>query len=924
MLLRKDYVILLTVLGFAYTLFYSWLLTAGGGVPYVMDNNESFSSFWHTYNFFHFDLLKSAGLADESFAYHAAAHPYVHTHQGNFPRLYNFLIYALGAHTIESQIAVTTFTVGAAAIFMAYHFFCKIANPLFALVCCLLLITDYVLVAQWQVVTYRVWHEFFVFSSMLCVHRMVEGRRFWALTTLINFACLFYFEFIFVAFVSMGSAFYAAFICRHAPKKILGFWMVQAGGGVLALSILASQLILYMGWDAAKMDAYLTFFARNQYQDSAVLLERVREFFDFQNIVFWYNLVDGSRFRTPQHFFASLLYFEFQVHTPFLSTLCGVGVLALFAKLFFKASAAINNAELGKVLSNARLLIWTVPVGAALGLSLLHFLYKRLTNDMAPLFGAEFVVIAATVIFSLLFVQFSPKFRGANRLVLLRNLANQLALTILIFNVPGILARLSYGWLEGARHSISFAGYSAIFFCFFAWIVLTILLGTHLQRGIQSNHFIARAAINMLSFFAFLVLFISLFGKDLILGVPGEAKQWLLPASLTYFGIAFVTAGLASAMLRRVCQVFFAEDVSPSGISLSGFAAMVKVSVFILLVAFFISWSWALYNPRYGPLWQEVAEMALPGPLPQLVTILIVMLAAASIISKKMVFNELGIGPVIKGCAAFLITGMCAYAVVYLLSPGYVFTGYRFRQAPFTVFHTVVVLALFFYVLLVVVLKYLSPKSLRMTAVVTSLLGSTAMVPGHGRIGARTIAGIVSLTALGFLTIYWAGVQFSYIKLMPPDHFSFLKKLSQNPYLGQTFVVNTYAAPIAAKTGSWAYMNAEFKSPKLIKSGDRYIVPFDTTYLWFADKRTNVEYAKPSYFLCVTSQSTSTIIEEVRRRIGLGEGNVGCEGNQLVQLARRGEGKSVYPALEFMESDEDGPKVVGYERWAIVRLNWAK
>jgi hypothetical protein len=68
----------------------------------------------------------------------------------------------------------------------------------------------------------------------------------------------------------------------------------------------------------------------------------------------------------------------------------------------------------------------------------------------------------------------------------------------------------------------------------------------------------------------------------------------------------------------------------------------------------------------------------------------------------------------------------------------------------------------------------------------------------------------------------------------------------------------------------------------------------------------------------------STVIEELRSREGIGEGNVGCERNQLVQLARRGQGKSVYPALEFLEADKKGPDVVGYERWAIVRLNWAK
>src|SRR5258708_7320507 len=71
-----------------YTVIYGGLLWYTHGLPYVLDNNESFSSLWHAYNLYHFDISKSMGLADETFAYHAAAHPFVHTHQGNFPRLF--------------------------------------------------------------------------------------------------------------------------------------------------------------------------------------------------------------------------------------------------------------------------------------------------------------------------------------------------------------------------------------------------------------------------------------------------------------------------------------------------------------------------------------------------------------------------------------------------------------------------------------------------------------------------------------------------------------------------------------------------------------------------------------------------------------------------------------------------------------------
>ena len=80
-----------------YVLFFGYLLFETDFLPYVLDGNESFSAFWHARNLYEYGLSKSFGLADESFAFHEAAHPYVHTHQGNFPRVFAFLIYALGA-----------------------------------------------------------------------------------------------------------------------------------------------------------------------------------------------------------------------------------------------------------------------------------------------------------------------------------------------------------------------------------------------------------------------------------------------------------------------------------------------------------------------------------------------------------------------------------------------------------------------------------------------------------------------------------------------------------------------------------------------------------------------------------------------------------------------------------------------------------
>ena len=770
------------------------MLVASDGLPYVMDNNETFSAWWHAYNSIHFDLTKSAGLADESFAFHAAAHPYVHTHQGNFPRLYALLLLILGVESVEGQILVTTFTVGVAAVFMAYHFFSKIANPLCALVFCLLLITDYVLVAQWQVVTYRVWHMFFVFSSMLCVHRMAEGRRFWATITVINFACLFYYELVFVAFVSLSCAIYAAFLCRHAPGRVLGFWASQALGGLMALCVLVLQLYLYLGWDGLKTDLYLTFVARNQYQDSAVLLQRMQEFFEPRNIVFWYNLADGAAFRTIGEFFASLLHFELQLRTPFLFLLCLIGALTLFVAPRIRSSGSGATCEASKV-------------------------------------------------------------DGVDR-------AN---------------------WNSTFRSGVC-------------------------------------VAITVFSFLSFLILFLTLFGKELILGVPAEIKDWFLPADSGYFGMALIAAVCSSKLLHRVCRTRLSGSEARFSNQIE-FGAMLRVSVFVLLVAVIAAGNWLLFDPRYAPLWREFATQYLPGPLPQMVILLMVMLTAAFIVRKNEFFCEPETVRAIRGCGIFLLAGIAAYTVVYLLSPGYVYTGYRYRHVPLTVFHTTVIPALLMYVLLATGLQYLPSGRFRKAVDAMDFSKDAAAISRFRWISPRAIVGVASLATFSLLTLYWAGVQFSYVRLLPPDHYSFLQKLSKPPYVGKTFLVNTYSAPIAAKTGAWAYWNVNLKSTEPLPS-EGYVFPFDMTYLWFADKKTNPEYAHPEYFLCVNMQSISTVLQEALRKKGLGDGNSGCEMNHLVQMVRRGEGKTFYPSLELLEADTDGMDVVGYERWAIVKLNW--
>src|SRR5262245_51350790 len=67
---------------------------------------------FNAHNLWNFDFFKSFGLADVVASAAPAAHSVVHTHQGDFPRVFTFILHAIGARSVESQIWITTSTIG--------------------------------------------------------------------------------------------------------------------------------------------------------------------------------------------------------------------------------------------------------------------------------------------------------------------------------------------------------------------------------------------------------------------------------------------------------------------------------------------------------------------------------------------------------------------------------------------------------------------------------------------------------------------------------------------------------------------------------------------------------------------------------------------------------------------------------------------
>jgi hypothetical protein len=270
-------------------------------LPYGTDNNETFSSLLHAKNMYWHGIGSTYGLTDESTSPNAAAAPFVYTHQGNFPRFYALLLYALGATSAEVQILITAMTIGTASILFAHIYMEHRVNALFAFIFCLVLTTDYIMTLQWFVNTWRVWHLFFFFSTLLLAHAFADADNSPRRTAIccllfLNFACLFYFELIFAMFVAISSGLYLAFLLRRHPGKLLLGWAVSGLGSVVAITVLSLQIISYLGWQDFLSDLGYTFFSRTRFSDIEGYRNRITDFMREHNIVFWHNFpVRGLR-----------------------------------------------------------------------------------------------------------------------------------------------------------------------------------------------------------------------------------------------------------------------------------------------------------------------------------------------------------------------------------------------------------------------------------------------------------------------------------------------------------------------------------------------------------------------------------------------------------------------------------------------------
>lgn len=877
-----------------YALIYGVLLYVTRGMPYVMDNNESFSSLWHAGNLYKYPLSDSLGLTDESYGTSALSHPYVYTHQGNFPRLFAYAIYVLGARTIESQIVVTTFTVGVIATLMAYKFFARISCALLALLCCFVFMTDYLLIGQWQVVTYRVWHEFFVFSSLLSVLAVSNSGRTSRALIIGNFACLFYFEFVFVAFVTASSLLFALYIHWRRSRRLVEFLFLLAIGASVAIAALATQLIAYLGWSDFVRDAYFTVVARNRFLHDPLLLQKMGEFFDSRNIVFWYNLEDGAKFRTLPYFLASFFYYEFQVHTPFFSLLIFIVTVGLgigYVLPWLRASQTVDSKN-----TEANLAL-------AITLALLHVVHMFLSGRpggmllMLPALAASCAALSYILTARGVKSRFIPD-------------ARTLLYVALWLVVPSMVT------YESSSGVLIFGRYSALYATFIGVYIGVLVMGLYgrskpvFALGTYTRELQARAVSGIVFAILALCFFVIWRGwlTERLIGVDGGA---IFPARLSDMigPCLFVAAAAVSGVLLPPSMVM---QLGGDPVDARG-QRLIALTVFIVIVTGLVAMGPRLYHQIYITLWRTVLS-AFPLEHTE-----IAMLAAAMFVGGALiVFGQTAFSPGerqgLNTMLAFLLTGFAAYALAFVIFPAYMFTGYRFRLTPFTAFHTDTLIAIAAFA--AIRISALAARRLQLQA--KPIAASRTFLR---RIGFDGACLAMSVAFIGGLVMYWATMQAVHLAIFPP-YYSLFFKLKE--YRGASTITNTYGAPLAWATQNWSYLYPQIVGRNMPRDGERYVLTPDVTYMWFADKYKNVAYRRPAYYVCVAGIALPLTVRVMNRRLGIQDERYGgCDDDFLVQRSIA-KADDVCPPVELAEIDNQGRDDTGYPRWAIVRLNWEK
>jgi hypothetical protein len=753
-------------------LYFGWFLVRSSFVPYVTDGNETFSVWWHAHNLYTFSFWKSFGLTDEAYGLTEASHPFFHTHQGNMPRLFGFLIYALGARRVEAQVLITTLIIGNLTLFFCYAAVARVTRPAIAFLFCLFLFSDYLLYAQWHVVTYRVWYGLLFFGTLFAISSTACSTKAWPYALLGTlFFLLFYFELVFAAYVSLLCGMFALWQQWGNPRRIAAIYLVQFAGGAAALVLLVFQLKAALGLDVVVKDFSSTFLARNASTGKASGSALV-DFFHGHNIVFWQNFMDGALLRTPSAFVHSISASVFQIWSPpFFLLVTGPLIGILISFLERKTSQhAVDPArpQSGRLRKFA---LTNLPIAGS--------------SSTVVWFGGALAVFAGAV---LIFEIFRP---GR------------------IFGVE--LAGSSFE-LWAALFAVAAGPTAALF----AGYIYEPAMPAAICRSIWKSWPVVIAIAIILVIFEI---------------SPGwffeRTVDWQrLPAISAVAAIGISTAALLIGALGASSFV----QVGRGGLACS-------------LMAIMVSGSHHLFDQSDADIW------LLPfGDWKVRAVVRVAMLLtsgggiAIAACGAKRSFGlvaRAGVGRTL----VLILLGLASYSTIYLVSPGYILSGYTERLAPFAIFFLAGIPAIATYAM--------SVAGGRLCYWLSKDHDRARQIPG------RSLAPPCLVFAVVALLVIWAKVQVYYARILPPDHASFARTLALPPFRNATFAVGNYAAPVAYYTQGWAYIDMAMGEAEVDPAGQRLR---DPKALWLADWSSNPAYERPIYYACMKMPNFESVL----------------------------------------------------------------
>ena len=225
----------------------SWL--AGAGLPYYIDNNETYLTYVHARNLEIWDPSEYGWLTAAATDPTLPQTEKVYAHNPNGPRYLHYLLLRAGIRDLPNQTLLLSLIATGLSVLLLWHLF----NHHVLLVVPLAVVLDYSGFLAWTVNTYRVWTFVLYFGAILAV---VRGRPGWL--GLVTFAA-FQVEYGLALFLGTTTTILAILIHGRRAWSLIA---TSALGAIVSLSLFAGQILWYAGWDGLVTDLTATFARR--------------------------------------------------------------------------------------------------------------------------------------------------------------------------------------------------------------------------------------------------------------------------------------------------------------------------------------------------------------------------------------------------------------------------------------------------------------------------------------------------------------------------------------------------------------------------------------------------------------------------------------------------------------------------------------